>query len=276
MWYSATSASAIGRVLPGREVGWPVPIQVDVLQPGPDSAQVPDPQHPLIQAEAHDGHQLAAVRVEAERLEPVRLRRLQLGEQPARRRTPTSARGAETESKNPFDLDRRYEKRVGCAADYSKVVGQLYYVHIDGGVWILRYAPLSQEDGNGGSVVLAHDRWHRQEWLEALADRDRHASGNASAGTVSSAPSDSPPSCRVAIPLSCRRAISFSAACIAASRPKCTTNPARVIRPLPPRRRGRPAPGGRRHGRRRRGDGRGSGTPRSRRGRAMETPSRLR
>jgi hypothetical protein len=72
--------------------------------------------------------------------------------------TPTSARGAETESKNPFDLDRRYEKRVGCAADYSKVVGQLYYVHIDGGLWILRYAPLSQEDGNGGSVVLAHDR----------------------------------------------------------------------------------------------------------------------
>ena len=70
--------------------------------------------------------------------------------------TPTSAR-IETESKNPFELDRRYEKRVFRAADYSKLTGQLFYVHIDGGLWVLRYASLATEDANGGSVVLARD-----------------------------------------------------------------------------------------------------------------------
>ena len=64
----------------------------------------------------------------------------------------------ETEAKNPFELDRRYVKRVSSAADYSKMTGQLFFVHIDGGLWVLRYAPLSTEDGNGGSVVLPNDR----------------------------------------------------------------------------------------------------------------------
>jgi len=30
-------------------------------------------------------------------------------------------------------------------------------VHADGGLWVLRYSPLSDEDRNGGSVVLARD-----------------------------------------------------------------------------------------------------------------------
>ncbi|HWG42228.1 MAG TPA: hypothetical protein VN688_05530, partial [Gemmataceae bacterium] len=72
--------------------------------------------------------------------------------------TPTSSNTFDKESKNPFELDRRYESRVGRAADYSWVTGQLFYVHADGGLWVLRYAPLSQEDANGGSVVLARDR----------------------------------------------------------------------------------------------------------------------
>ena len=74
--------------------------------------------------------------------------------------TPTSSSTIiETETKkNPFELDRRYETRVGRAADYSWVTGQLYYVHADGGLWVLRYAPLWKEDSNGGSVVLARDR----------------------------------------------------------------------------------------------------------------------
>jgi len=73
--------------------------------------------------------------------------------------TPTSSSSViETETKNPFELDRRYETRVGRAADYSWVTGQLYYVHADGGLWVLRYAPLWKEDSNGGSVVLARDR----------------------------------------------------------------------------------------------------------------------
>jgi hypothetical protein len=63
----------------------------------------------------------------------------------------------EPETKSPFELHRRYESRVGHAPDYSWLTGQLFYVHADGGLWVLRYAPLSQEDPNGGSVVLARD-----------------------------------------------------------------------------------------------------------------------
>jgi hypothetical protein len=70
--------------------------------------------------------------------------------------TPAAAK-IETEAKNPFELDRRYEMRVSHAADYSRLTGQLFFVHADGGLWVLRYAPLSQ-DGNGGSVVLTPDR----------------------------------------------------------------------------------------------------------------------
>jgi hypothetical protein len=61
------------------------------------------------------------------------------------------------EGKSPFELSRRNEARVDRAADYSWLTGQLFYVHADGGLWVLRYAPLSKEDGNGGGVVLARD-----------------------------------------------------------------------------------------------------------------------
>ncbi len=71
--------------------------------------------------------------------------------------TPAAAK-IETEAKNPFELDRRYEMRVSHAADYSRLTGQLFFVHADGGLWVLRYAPLSREDVNGGSVILARDR----------------------------------------------------------------------------------------------------------------------
>jgi len=63
----------------------------------------------------------------------------------------------ESESKNPFELDRRYEKRVSHDAEYNKVTGQLFFVHTDGGIWVLRFAPLSEEDRYGGSLVLARD-----------------------------------------------------------------------------------------------------------------------
>jgi hypothetical protein len=68
---------------------------------------------------------------------------------------PKATLTVETESKNPFELSRRYENRVAHAADYSSVTGQLFFVHADGGLWVLRYAPLWQEDANGGSFVLA-------------------------------------------------------------------------------------------------------------------------
>ena len=71
---------------------------------------------------------------------------------------PVSTTTIEKESKSPFDLDRRYENRVDRAADYSRLTGQLCFVHADGGLWVLRYASLSNEDANGGGVVLARDR----------------------------------------------------------------------------------------------------------------------
>jgi len=71
---------------------------------------------------------------------------------------PGEGAAAETGAKSPFELARRYEKRVARAADYSKLTGQLCFVHADGGLWVLRYAPLSEEDANGGSVILARDR----------------------------------------------------------------------------------------------------------------------
>jgi hypothetical protein len=71
---------------------------------------------------------------------------------------PVSTTTIEKESKSPFDLDRRYENRVDRAADFSSLTGQLFFVHTDGGLWVLRYASLSNEDANGGGVVLARDR----------------------------------------------------------------------------------------------------------------------
>jgi hypothetical protein len=44
--------------------------------------------------------------------------------------------------------------RVGHEHDYSWITGYLYYVHTNGGQWVLRYADLGQQDRYGGSVVL--------------------------------------------------------------------------------------------------------------------------
>jgi hypothetical protein len=45
--------------------------------------------------------------------------------------------------------------QVGHEHDYSWITGCLYFVHTDGGRWVLRYAELDQVDRYGGSVVLA-------------------------------------------------------------------------------------------------------------------------
>ena len=60
-------------------------------------------------------------------------------------------------TRNPFELARRYEGRASASPDYSKLTGQLFFVHTDGGRWVLRYAPISKEDKFGGSVILARD-----------------------------------------------------------------------------------------------------------------------
>jgi hypothetical protein len=46
------------------------------------------------------------------------------------------------------------KEMVGHENDYSWISGQLYYVHANGGMWVIRYADVDQVDRYGGSVVL--------------------------------------------------------------------------------------------------------------------------
>src|SRR5262249_33423209 len=46
-------------------------------------------------------------------------------------------------------------QKTAIADDASWIIGQLTYVHSDGGLWLVRYAPLDREDRFGGAVVLA-------------------------------------------------------------------------------------------------------------------------
>jgi hypothetical protein len=54
-----------------------------------------------------------------------------------------------------LEIKKAYEGRTGNALDYSWITGQLYRVHADGGLWVIRYASVDKEDRFGGSVVLA-------------------------------------------------------------------------------------------------------------------------
>ncbi len=53
-----------------------------------------------------------------------------------------------------FEIKKEYLPKVGNAADYSWITGQLFYIHAEGGLWVVRYAPHEKEDRYGGSVVL--------------------------------------------------------------------------------------------------------------------------
>ncbi len=54
-----------------------------------------------------------------------------------------------------MDAPHHSRDKVGHEHDYSWITGYLYYVHANGGQWVLRYADLDQPDRYGGSVVLA-------------------------------------------------------------------------------------------------------------------------
>lgn len=56
---------------------------------------------------------------------------------------------------DPNRIKKEYMSKVGHDEDYRCVTGQLFHVHSDGGLWVVRYAPIDQEDRFGGSVVLA-------------------------------------------------------------------------------------------------------------------------
>lgn len=75
--------------------------------------------------------------------------------------TPTTAEppamnGLQPVSSEKLDLKVRkeFQNKIGAAEDYSWITGQLFYIHADGGRWVLRYAGVDQEDKYGGSVVL--------------------------------------------------------------------------------------------------------------------------
>jgi hypothetical protein len=53
------------------------------------------------------------------------------------------------------DIAKEHLSIVGRADDFRWIIGQLFYIHADGGLWVVRYAPLDKEDRFGGSVVLA-------------------------------------------------------------------------------------------------------------------------
>jgi hypothetical protein len=63
-----------------------------------------------------------------------------------------------------FQLKKEFSQQVAIAEDASWIIGQLFYIHADGGLWVVRYAPLDKEDRFGGGVVLARgvnmDQFH--------------------------------------------------------------------------------------------------------------------
>jgi hypothetical protein len=48
-------------------------------------------------------------------------------------------------------------KEAKHGTDYQWIQGRLQRVHVRGGAWVVRYAPLDQADKHGGSVVLLRD-----------------------------------------------------------------------------------------------------------------------
>jgi hypothetical protein len=54
-----------------------------------------------------------------------------------------------------LQLAAKYQDKVGHETDYSWVTGHLFFVHADGGKWVVRYAAPDEVDRYGGSIVLA-------------------------------------------------------------------------------------------------------------------------
>jgi hypothetical protein len=60
----------------------------------------------------------------------------------------------ETAPPSTAQIATKFQEMIGHEADYSWITGQLYYVHADGGKWVVRYAHVDEVDRYGGSVVL--------------------------------------------------------------------------------------------------------------------------
>ena len=69
---------------------------------------------------------------------------------------PTPAPSVRIVAADPVpQVGKKFQEKVGCAPDYSWVTGQLFYVHADGGRWVIRYTAVDEQDKFGGSIVLA-------------------------------------------------------------------------------------------------------------------------
>jgi hypothetical protein len=68
--------------------------------------------------------------------------------------TPTPA-PTEADVLRQLKVAKKYQDRVGHEDDYSWITGHLFYVHSEGGHWVLRYTLPDQVDRYGGSVILA-------------------------------------------------------------------------------------------------------------------------
>jgi hypothetical protein len=68
---------------------------------------------------------------------------------------PVSVPAARPAAPTAMEISTHYLDKVANAEDYSWVTGQLFYIHADHGLWVVRYAPVDKEDRYGGSVVLA-------------------------------------------------------------------------------------------------------------------------
>jgi hypothetical protein len=63
--------------------------------------------------------------------------------------------GGQPEPRVNLKVVAKNQDKVGHEDDYSWVTGQLFYVHTDGGRWVVRYGLPDQVDKYGGSIVLA-------------------------------------------------------------------------------------------------------------------------
>jgi len=52
-------------------------------------------------------------------------------------------------------VSKNLQDNVGHADDFVWITGELAYVHAGGGLWVLRYAGIDEEDRYGGSVILS-------------------------------------------------------------------------------------------------------------------------
>jgi hypothetical protein len=69
---------------------------------------------------------------------------------------PTAEPAQEAGPERPnMPIRKEFQKKIGCSDDYTWITGQLFRLHVDGGIWVVRYATLDQVDRFGGSVVLA-------------------------------------------------------------------------------------------------------------------------